>query len=76
MVSLPPASVAGRKVGVADGQAGRPVDELAATLAGATCAPFLAQALHLPGLAALASLLTLTAAALALLTMPHTPADR
>jgi MFS family permease len=44
--------------------------EAAATLTGAVTGPFIASAWHLPGLAAVASLLTLSAAALALLTTP------
>jgi MFS family permease len=45
--------------------------EAAATLAGAVAGPFLAQAVHLTGLAAVAALLTLGAAALAALTIPR-----
>jgi MFS family permease len=45
--------------------------EAAATLAGAAAGPFLAQAVHLTGLAAVAALLTLGAAALAALTIPR-----
>jgi MFS family permease len=45
--------------------------EAAATLAGAAAGPFLAQAVHLTGLAAVAALLTLAAAALAGLTIPR-----
>jgi MFS family permease len=45
--------------------------EAAATLAGAAAGPFLAQAVHLTGLAAVAALLTLSAAALAGLTIPR-----
>ncbi len=48
--------------------------EAAATLAGAATGPFLAQAVHLTGLAAVAALLTLAAAALAGLTIPRRPA--
>ena len=44
--------------------------EAAAGLIGAVAGPFLAQALHLAGLAAVASLVTLAAAALARLTVP------
>ena len=48
--------------------------EAAATLTGAASGPFLAQAAHLAGAAAVASLLTLSAAALAYLTVPRMPA--
>jgi MFS family permease len=44
--------------------------EAAATLLGAVVGPFLAQALHLPGIAAVASSATLLAALLAFLTVP------
>lgn len=46
--------------------------EAAAALIGAVAGPFLAQAAHLTGLAATASLVTLSAAALAFLTIPRT----
>ncbi|HEY1624542.1 MAG TPA: hypothetical protein VGG16_12155, partial [Streptosporangiaceae bacterium] len=46
----------------------------AATLTGSVAGPFLAQAAHLVGVAAAASLVTLSAAALAFLTMPQMPA--
>ena len=45
--------------------------EAAATLIGAVTGPFLAQAVHLPGIAAVASSATLLAALLAFLTMPR-----
>ena len=45
----------------------------AATLLGAAAGPFLAQATHLTGVAAVASLVTLSAAALTRLTVPRTP---
>jgi hypothetical protein len=45
----------------------------AATLLGAAAGPFLAQATHLTGVAAVASLVTLGAAALTRLTVPRTP---
>jgi hypothetical protein len=45
--------------------------EAAATLAGAAAGPFLAQDVHLTGLAAVAALLTLAAAVLARLTIPR-----
>ena len=48
--------------------------EAAATLTGAVLGPFLAQAVHFPGIAAVASLGTLSAAGLAFLTMPQIPA--
>ena len=48
--------------------------EAAATLAGSVGGPFLAQAAHLAAVATAASLLTLTAAALAFLTVPRMPA--
>jgi predicted MFS family arabinose efflux permease len=48
--------------------------EAAATLTGAVAGPFLAQAAHLATAAATASLLTLSAAALAYLTVPRMPA--
>jgi predicted MFS family arabinose efflux permease len=48
--------------------------EAAATLAGAAAGPFLAQAAHLAAAATAASLLTLSAAALAYLTVPRMPA--
>ena len=48
--------------------------EAAATLAGAVAGPFLAQAAHLAAAAAVASLLTLGAAALAYRTVPRMPA--
>jgi MFS family permease len=44
--------------------------EAAATLTGAAAGPFLAQAAHLTGIAAIASLVTLSAAALAFRTVP------
>jgi predicted MFS family arabinose efflux permease len=43
----------------------------AATLVGAVVGPFLAQEVHLPGIAAIASLFTLSAAVLTFLTMPR-----
>ena len=46
----------------------------AATLVGSVAGPFLAQAAHLAAAATAASLLTLSAAALAFLTVPRTPA--
>jgi MFS family permease len=46
--------------------------EAAATLLGAVAGPFLAQAVHLLGIAAIASAATLLAALLALLTVPRT----
>jgi predicted MFS family arabinose efflux permease len=45
--------------------------EAAATLLGAVGGPFLAQAIHLPGIAAVASGATLLAALLAFLTVPR-----
>lgn len=48
--------------------------EAAATLAGAVAGPFLAQAVHFNGMATLASLLTLSAAAITFLTVPRMPA--
>jgi MFS family permease len=48
--------------------------EAAATLTGAVAGPFLAQAVHFTGLAATASLVTLSAAALTFLTVPRLPA--
>ncbi len=48
--------------------------EAAATLTGAMAGPFLAQVAHLVAVATAASLITLTAAALAYLTMPRMPA--
>jgi predicted MFS family arabinose efflux permease len=48
--------------------------EAAATLSGAVAGPFLAQAAHLTAAATAASLLTLSAAALAYLTLPRMPA--
>jgi predicted MFS family arabinose efflux permease len=45
----------------------------AAALVGSVAGPFLAQAAHLAGAAAAASLLTLSAAALAFLTVPRMP---
>jgi len=48
--------------------------EAAATLTGAAAGPFLAQAVHLAAAAIAASLLTLSAAALAYLTVPRMPA--
>jgi predicted MFS family arabinose efflux permease len=48
--------------------------EAAATLAGAAAGPFLAQALHFNGVATVASLVTLSAAALTFLTVPRVPA--
>lgn len=45
--------------------------EAAATLTGAVAGPFLAQAVHLSGIAAIASLITLSAAALTFLTVPR-----
>lgn len=50
--------------------------EAAATLVGSVAGPFLAQAAHLTALAAVASLLTLAAAALARRTIPPVPAER
>jgi predicted MFS family arabinose efflux permease len=52
--------------------------EAAATLLGAVGGPFLAQAIHLPGIAAVASGATLLAALLAFLTVPRSssPASR
>jgi predicted MFS family arabinose efflux permease len=47
--------------------------EAAATLIGAVAGPFLAQAAHLSGVAAVASLVTLSAAALTCLIVPRTP---
>jgi predicted MFS family arabinose efflux permease len=47
--------------------------EAAATLVGSVAGPFLAQAAHLTATATVASLVTLSAAALALLTMPPMP---
>jgi uncharacterized membrane protein len=44
--------------------------QAAATLAGATAGPFLAQAVHLTGVAAVASLVTLAAAALTFCIVP------
>jgi predicted MFS family arabinose efflux permease len=46
----------------------------AATLVGSVAGPFLAQAAHLAAAATTASLLTLSAAALAFLTVPRMPA--
>jgi hypothetical protein len=48
--------------------------EAAVGLLGALAGPFLAQAVQLTGLATVASLVTLAAAALTLLTVPRTPA--
>jgi MFS family permease len=48
--------------------------EAAATVTGAVAGPFLAQTVHLAAAAIVASLLTLSAAALAYLTVPGTPA--
>jgi len=48
--------------------------EAAATLIGAVAGPFLAQAEHLAGLAVIASVVTLAAAALTRLTVPRMPA--
>jgi len=48
--------------------------EAAATLTGAVAGPFLAQAAHLTGVADVASLVTLAAAALAFRTVPRMPA--
>jgi predicted MFS family arabinose efflux permease len=48
--------------------------EAAATLAGAVAGPFLAQAVHFNGVATVASLVTLSAAALTFLTVPRVPA--
>jgi predicted MFS family arabinose efflux permease len=48
--------------------------EAAATLTGSVAGPFLAQAAHLAGAATAASLVTLSAAALAFLTVPRMPA--
>jgi MFS family permease len=48
--------------------------EAAATLAGAVAGPFLAQAVQFTGAAAVASLVTLSAAALTFLTVPRLPA--
>ena len=50
--------------------------EAAATLVGAVAGPFLAQAIHLPGIAAVASSATLLAALLAFLTVPRVSAAR
>jgi predicted MFS family arabinose efflux permease len=47
--------------------------EAAATLTGAVAGPFLAQAAHLATVATVGSLLTLSAAALAYLTVPRMP---
>ena len=49
--------------------------EAAATLAGAVAGPFLAQAVHFNGMATVASLLTLSAAAITFLTVPRMPAS-
>jgi predicted MFS family arabinose efflux permease len=49
--------------------------EAAATLAGAVAGPFLAQAVHFNGVATVASLVTLSAAALTFLTVPRTPVE-
>jgi predicted MFS family arabinose efflux permease len=48
--------------------------EAAATLTGAVAGPFLAQAVHFNGVATVASLVTLSAAALTFLTVPRMPA--
>jgi MFS family permease len=48
--------------------------EAAATLTGAVAGPFLAQAVHFSGVATVASLVTLGAAALTFLTVPRMPA--
>jgi len=48
--------------------------EAAAALTGAVVGPFLAQAVHLSGIAAVASLVTLGAAALAFRIVPRRPA--
>jgi MFS family permease len=48
--------------------------EAAATLAGAVAGPFLAQAVHFTGVATVASLVALGAAALTFLTVPRVPA--
>ncbi len=48
--------------------------EAAATLTGAVAGPLLAQAVHFNGVATVASLVTLSAAALAFLSVPHMPA--
>ena len=48
--------------------------EAAATLAGAVAGPFLAEAVHFNGVATVASLVTLSAAALTFLTVPRLPA--
>jgi predicted MFS family arabinose efflux permease len=48
--------------------------EAAATLAGAATGPFLAQAAHISGVGLAASLVTLSAAALAFLIVPRMPA--
>ncbi|MGD0061817.1 MAG: hypothetical protein ABSB76_00045 [Streptosporangiaceae bacterium] len=48
--------------------------EAAATLAGAVAGPFIAQAIHFTGMAITASLITLSAAALTLRTVPRLPA--
>jgi len=50
--------------------------EAAATLVGAVAGPFLAQAIYLPGIAAVASSATLLAALLAFLTVPRVSAAR
>jgi predicted MFS family arabinose efflux permease len=50
--------------------------EAAATLTGSLAGPFLAQAAHLVAVATAASLVTLSAAALAFLTMPQVPSGR
>jgi MFS family permease len=50
--------------------------EAAATLTGAVAGPFLAQAAHLVAAATAASIVTISAAVLAYLTMPLTPGDR
>jgi predicted MFS family arabinose efflux permease len=48
--------------------------EAAATLTGAVAGPFLAQAVHFTGVAIVASLITLSAAAITFLTVPRMPA--
>jgi predicted MFS family arabinose efflux permease len=48
--------------------------EAAATLTGAVAGPFLAQAVHFNGVAIVASLVTLSAAAITFLTVPRMPA--
>jgi len=50
--------------------------EAAATLLGAIAGPFLAQAIHFPGIATVASLVTLSAAATTFLVVPRMPVCR